>query len=78
MPRAPPCRAARGEAAPGMLPATWRSYPPRGPSTESSSIFACVLFFDLIFRAAFGGLLVLKMGHASYRRKSHDVYFPTI
>jgi hypothetical protein len=78
MPRAPPCRAARGEATPSMLPATWRSYPPRGPSTESSSIFARVLFFDLIFRATFGGLLVLKMGHAAYRRKAHDIYFSTI
>ena len=78
MPRTASCRVARGEAALGVLASTWRSYPPRGPSTESSSIFVRVLFFDLIFREAFGGLLVLKMGHAAYRRKSHKVYFPTI
>ena len=33
-------------------------------------------FFDLIFEGNFGGLLVLKMGHAAYRRKAPDVYFP--
>ena len=32
--------------------------------------------FDLIFEGNFGGLLVLKMGHAAYRRKAPDVYFP--
>uniref|UniRef100_A0A2N9FQ75 Uncharacterized protein n=1 Tax=Fagus sylvatica TaxID=28930 RepID=A0A2N9FQ75_FAGSY len=29
-------------------------------------------------KLSFGGLLVLKMGHAAYRRKALDVYFPTI
>ena len=33
-------------------------------------------FFDPIFEGNFGGLLVLKMGHAAYRRKAPDVYFP--
>ena len=32
-------------------------------------------FFDPIFEGNFGGLLVLKMGHAAYRRKAPDVYF---
>jgi hypothetical protein len=30
-------------------------------------------FFDPIFEGNFGGLLVLKMGHAAYRRKAPDV-----
>ena len=46
--------------------------------TESSSIFARVPFSDPIFEGSFGGLLVLKMGHAAYRRKALDVYFPTV
>ena len=33
-------------------------------------------YFDPIFEGNFGGLLVLKMGHAAYRRKAPDVYFP--
>jgi hypothetical protein len=33
-------------------------------------------FFDPIFEGNSGGLLVLKMGHAAYRRKAPDVYFP--
>jgi hypothetical protein len=78
MPHVASCRAALGDAALGMLPATWRSYPPRGPSTESSPFFARVLFFDPIYGAAFGGLLVLKMGHAANLRKARDVYFPKI
>ena len=76
--RAASCHAARGEAMRGMLPAMWRSSPPCGPSTKSSSILARVPFFDLIFGAAFGGLLVVKMGHAAYRWKASDVYFPTM
>ena len=68
----------RGEATLGVLPTTWRSYPPRSPSIESSLIFVCVPFFDRIFGEDFGGLLVLKMGHAAYIRKDHEVYFPTI
>ena len=67
-----------GEDALGMLPTTWRFYPPRGPSSESSSSFVCIQFSDLIFGEAFGGLLVVKMGHAAYRWKSREVYFPTI
>ena len=43
--------------------------------SESSSVFARVSFFDPIFEGSFGGLLVLKMGHAAYRRKALDVYF---
>uniref|UniRef100_A0A2N9EG23 Aminotransferase-like plant mobile domain-containing protein n=1 Tax=Fagus sylvatica TaxID=28930 RepID=A0A2N9EG23_FAGSY len=58
--------------------ATWRSYPPRQPPTESFSIFVRVPFSDPIFKGSFGGLLVLKMGHAAYRRKALNVYFPTI
>ena len=72
------CRAAHGEATLGVLSATWRSYPPRGPSTESSSIFTHVPFSDPIFGADFGGLIVIKMGHTAYLRKARDVYFPTI
>uniref|UniRef100_A0A2N9I763 Uncharacterized protein n=1 Tax=Fagus sylvatica TaxID=28930 RepID=A0A2N9I763_FAGSY len=56
-PRAASCSAAHGEAALGVLPATWRSYPPRGLSAESSSIFVHVLFFDPISGAAVLGLL---------------------
>ncbi len=78
MPRAASCPAACCEAALGVLPTTWRSYPPRGPSTESSSIFVHVPFFDPIFGAAFRGLLVLEMGHAAYLQKGREVYFPTI
>ena len=77
-PRAASCHAARGESALGVVPATWRSYPPHSPSTESSSIFMHVLFSDPIFGAAFGGLIVIKMGHTAYLRKARDVYFPTI
>uniref|UniRef100_A0A2N9HZ94 Zinc knuckle CX2CX4HX4C domain-containing protein n=1 Tax=Fagus sylvatica TaxID=28930 RepID=A0A2N9HZ94_FAGSY len=41
--------------------------------------FSCAYpFSDPIFEGSFGGLLVLKMGHAAYRRKALDVYFPTI
>jgi hypothetical protein len=78
MPRASSCLAVRGEAAPGVFSSTWCSYPPHGPSTESFSIFMRVLFFDLIFEAAFAGLLVLKMGHTAYLRKARDIYFPTV
>ena len=72
------CRTACGEAVPHVLSTMWRSYLPYGPSSESSSIFAPVQFFDLIFVAAFGGLLMLKIGHAAYLWKSREVYFPTI
>jgi hypothetical protein len=77
-PRAASCRAARDDAARAIPLTTWRSYPPRSPSTESSSVFAHVPFFDPIFKGSFGGLLVLKMCHAAYRWKALDVYFPTI
>ena len=40
--------------------------------------FLRVPFSDPIFEDSFGGLLVLKMGHAAYLRKSLDVYFPTV
>jgi hypothetical protein len=55
---------AHGDAAPRVLPATWRSYPPRGPSGESSLIRAPIQFSNPIFKATLGGLLVLKMDHA--------------
>ena len=48
------------------------------PPSESSSVFARVSFFDQIFEGSFGGLLVLKMGHAAYRLKAIDVFFPTV
>uniref|UniRef100_A0A2N9EIV6 Uncharacterized protein n=1 Tax=Fagus sylvatica TaxID=28930 RepID=A0A2N9EIV6_FAGSY len=76
MPRVGPSRATRYGPARAIVHATWRSYPPRQPPTESS-VFARVPFFDPIFDGIFGGLLVLKMGHAAYRRKALDVYFPT-
>ena len=71
-------RTARDGGVPSMLYTTWNSYPPRGPSTKSSSVFVCILFSDPIFEGNFRGLLMLKMGHAAYRRKVRDVYFPTI
>ena len=51
---------------------------PRQHLSESSSIFACISFFDPIFEGSFGGLPELKMGHAAYRRKALDVLFPTV
>ena len=51
---------------------------PRQPPTKSSSIFARVPFFDPIFEGGFGGLMVLKMAHAAYRRKALNVFFPTV
>jgi hypothetical protein len=77
-PRTGPWRTARDHAAQVVQLATWQSYPPHGPSTESSSVFVRVPFSDPIFESNFGGLLVLKMGHAAYLQKSLDVYFPTI
>jgi hypothetical protein len=46
--------------------------------TESSSVFVRVPSSDPIFEGSFGGLPELKMGHAAYRWKSLDVYFPTV
>ena len=66
-------RLAWDHGARGVLFATWRSYPPRGPSTEFSSVFTRVPFSDPIFGGNFGGLLVLKMGHAAYPQKALDV-----
>uniref|UniRef100_A0A2N9H8N2 Uncharacterized protein n=1 Tax=Fagus sylvatica TaxID=28930 RepID=A0A2N9H8N2_FAGSY len=41
--------------------------------------FSCAYpFLTQLFEGSFGGLLELKMGHAAYRRKALDVYFPTI
>ena len=65
------CRAAQGEAAPCVQL-------PRGPSSKSSSIRAFVQFSNPIFRVAFGGHLVLKIGHVGYRWKALEVYFPMI
>ena len=39
-----------------------------------TKIRARAQFFDPIFEGNFGSLLVLKMGHAAYRRKAPDVY----
>ena len=78
MPHVASYRAARDDAARVVQLATWHSYPPRNPSTESSSVFVRAPFSDPIFEGNFEGLSVLKMGHAVYRRKSLDVYFPTV
>uniref|UniRef100_A0A2N9IRR8 Uncharacterized protein n=1 Tax=Fagus sylvatica TaxID=28930 RepID=A0A2N9IRR8_FAGSY len=77
-PRAGPSRATRYGPVRATVHATWRSYPPRQPPIKSSLVFVHVPFSDPIFKGSFGGLLVLKMGHAAYRRKALDVYFPTI
>ena len=77
-PRVGPWRVAHDHGARVVQLATWQSYPPRGPSTKSSSVFAGVPFSDPIFGGDFGGLPVLKMGHAAYRWKALDVYFPMI
>ena len=67
----------------GMVPRELQGMPrgslilPRQPPTKSS-VFVCVPFSDPIFEDSFGGLLVLKMAHVSYRRKFLDVYFLTI
>ena len=39
-------------------------------TSNNSSICMPVQFFDPVFEADFGGLLVLKMGHAGYRWKA--------
>ena len=59
-----------GKATPRVQLATWRSYPPRGPYNESSSICVPIQFYDLIFGVDFEGFLVLKMGHMGYRWKA--------
>jgi hypothetical protein len=51
---------------------------PRGTSNNSSSIRVSMKFFDPIFEAALGGLLVFKIDHAWYRWKVREVYLPTI
>ena len=51
---------------------------PRQQLLESSSVSACVSFFDPIFEASFGGLPELKMGHAAYLRKALNVLFPAV
>uniref|UniRef100_A0A2N9FC46 Uncharacterized protein n=1 Tax=Fagus sylvatica TaxID=28930 RepID=A0A2N9FC46_FAGSY len=62
MPRAASYRAARDDAAPAVQLAMWRSYPPRSPSTKSSSVFVRVHFSDPIFEGTFGGLLDTQNG----------------
>uniref|UniRef100_A0A2N9ISB9 Uncharacterized protein n=1 Tax=Fagus sylvatica TaxID=28930 RepID=A0A2N9ISB9_FAGSY len=57
-PRAASYRAARDDAARVVQPATWQSYPPRKPPTESSSVFVRIPFSDPIFEGSFGGLPV--------------------
>ena len=77
-PRAASCRSARDDAARAVQLPRGSLIPPRQHLSESSSIFAHVSFFDLIFEGSFGGLPELKMGHAAYRRKSLEVLFPTV
>ena len=77
-PRAASCRAARDDAVLAVQLPRGDPILPRQPPTRSSSIFARVPFFDLIFEGSFGGLLVFKIGHAAYRQKSLDVFFPTV
>ena len=77
-PRAASCRAARDDAARAVQLPRGDPILPRQHLSESSSVFARVSFFNPIFEGSFGGLLVLKMGHAAYRRKALDVYFPTV
>ena len=71
------CRAARDDGVPAVqLPRgslILHASPPPNPPR-----FSCVPFSDMIFEDSFGGLLVLKMGHAAYRWKSLDVFFPTV
>jgi hypothetical protein len=53
-----------------MLRDTWRSYLPRGTSSNSSSIRMHVQLFTWFFEAAFGDLLVPKMDHVWYSWKA--------
>ena len=54
----------------GRIP--WYTFDPM--STYPLALkFVRAQFFDPIFEGNFGGLLVLKMGHAAYRRKAPDV-----
>ena len=77
MPGAPSWRAARDDGARGVqLPRgslILHANPPPNPPR-----FSCVPFYDPIFEGIFGGLLVLKMGHATYRWKALAVFFPTV
>ena len=75
---APSWRAARDDGAPRVHLPRGGLILPRQPPTKSSSIFVRVPFFDPIFEGSFGGLLVLKMGYAVYRRKALNIYFPTV
>ena len=77
-PGVPSWRAARDDGAPHVHLTRGDLILPRQPPTKSSSIFARVPFFDLIFEGSFGGLMVLKMGHSSYHRKALNVFFPTV
>ena len=49
-----------------------------GEKIETLGVLVRVPFSDPIFEGSFGGLLVLKMGHAAYLRKAHDFFFPTV
>ena len=77
MPGAPSCCAARDDGTRAVqLPRgslILHASPPPNPPR-----FSRVPFSDMIFEDSFGGLLVLKMGHAACRQKALDVYFPTV
>uniref|UniRef100_A0A2N9IMC4 Aminotransferase-like plant mobile domain-containing protein n=1 Tax=Fagus sylvatica TaxID=28930 RepID=A0A2N9IMC4_FAGSY len=75
---APSWRAVRDDGVPRVRLPRGILIHPRQQLLESSSVSVCVSFFDPIFEGSFGGLPELKMGHASYRRKDLDVFFPTI
>ena len=69
---------ARDDGAPRVRPPRGILIHPRQQLLESYSVSVRVSFFDPIFEGRFGGLPELKMGHAAYRRKAPDVYFPMI
>ena len=77
-PGAPSWRAARDDGAPRVRPPRGILIHPHQQLFESSSVSVRVSFFDTIFEGSFGGLLELKMGHESYRRKALDVLFPMV
>uniref|UniRef100_A0A2N9HPD7 Uncharacterized protein n=1 Tax=Fagus sylvatica TaxID=28930 RepID=A0A2N9HPD7_FAGSY len=72
-PRAPSWRAARDGGAPRVRLPRGILIHPRQQLLESSSIFVRVPFLTRFSRAVLEVLLVLKMGHAAYRRKALDV-----
>ena len=71
-------RRARHHGAPRVRPPCGVLIHPRQQLLESSSVSVRVSFFYPIFEGSLGGLLELKMGHESYRRKALDVLFPMV